>query len=93
MRKLFIAATPETRNAFACEREVVDFASANLTQVSTVVMTATEALQGLLDEVEKTAFGIPVVILNNNGKVDPCLIGRAASIIDFKADDAKLYGR
>lgn len=52
MRKLFIAATPETRNAFACEREVVDFASANLTQVSTVVMTATEALQGLLDEVE-----------------------------------------
>ena len=93
MRKLYVAATPATRSAFECEREVIDFDSANFTQVSLVVMTADEALKGRIDQVEQTAFGIPIVILNNNGKVDASLIGRAASIIDFKADDAKLYGR
>lgn len=93
MRKLYVAATPATRSAFECEREVIDFDTANFTQVSLAVMTADEALKGRLDQVEQTAFGIPIVILNNNGKVDASLIGRAASIIDFKADDAKLYGR
>lgn len=93
MRKLYVAATEASRSAFECEREVIDFDNANFTQVSIAVMTADEALAGKLEQIESNAFGIPVVILNEGGKVDPCLIGRAASIIDRKSDDAKLYGR
>ena len=93
MRKLYVAATEASRSAFESEREVIDFDNANFTQVSIAVMTADEALAGKLEQIESNAFGIPVVILNEGGKVDPCLIGRAASIIDRKSDDAKLYGR
>lgn len=93
MRKLYVAATEASRSAFECEREVIDFDNANFTQVSIAVMTADEALAGKLEQIESNAFGIPVVILDEGGKVDPCLIGRAASIIDRKSDDAKLYGR
>lgn len=93
MRKLYVAATEASRSAFECERAVIDFDNANFTQVSIAVMTADEALAGKLEQIESNAFGIPVVILNEGGKVDPCLIGRAASIIDRKSDDAKLYGR
>lgn len=88
MRKLYVAATEASRSAFECEREVIDFDNANFTQVSIAVMTADEALAGKLEQIESNAFGIPVVILNEGGKVDPCLIGRAASIIDRKSDDA-----
>ena len=93
MRKLYVAATEACRSAFECEREVIDFDNANFTEVSIAVMTAEEAKAGKLERVESTAFGIPVVILNECGEVDPTLIGRADSIIDCKADDAKLYGR
>ena len=92
MRKLYVAATEACRSAFECEREVIDFDNANFTEVSIAVMTAEEAKAGKLERVESTAFGIPVVILNECGEVDPTLIGRADSIIDCKADDAKLYG-
>lgn len=90
MRKLYVAATEACRSAFECEREVIDFDNANFTEVSIAVMTAEEAKAGKLERVESTAFGIPVVILNECGEVDPTLIGRADSIIDCKADDAKL---
>lgn len=93
MRKLYIAATPATIGTFDCEREVVDFDSANFTQVSAAVMTAAEALEGKLEQVEQTAFGIPVIVLNEGGQIDPSLVGRVASIIDCKEEDAMLYGR
>lgn len=93
MRKLYVAATEACRSAFECEREVIDFDNANFTEVSIAVMTAEEAKAGKLERVESTAFGIPIVILNECGEVDPTLIGRADSIIDCKADDTKLYGR
>ena len=93
MRKLYVAATEACRSAFECEREVIGFDNANFTEVSIAVMTAEEAKAGKLERVESTAFGIPIVILNECGEVDPTLIGRADSIIDCKADDAKLYGR
>lgn len=71
MRKLYVAATEASRSAFECEREVIDFDNANFTQVSVAVMTADEALAGKLEQIESNAFGIPVVILNEGGKVDP----------------------
>lgn len=75
MRKLYVAATEACRSAFECEREVIDFDNANFTEVSIAVMTAEEAKAGKLERVESTAFGIPVVILNECGEVDPTLIG------------------
>lgn len=69
MRKLYVAATEACRSAFECEREVIDFDNANFTEVSIAVMTAEEAKAGKLERVESTAFGIPVVILNECGEV------------------------
>lgn len=93
MRNLQIAATPSTRNAFVSERKVVDLDGADLTQVSAVVVTAEEARNGKLAQVEATAFGIPVILLNEGGVLPADLFGKAVSVIDTKADDAVLYGR
>ncbi|MDY4162813.1 MAG: ornithine decarboxylase, partial [Sutterella sp.] len=93
MRNLQIAATPSTRNAFVSERKVVDLDGADLTQVSAVVVTAEEARNGKLAQVEATAFGIPVILLNEGGVLPADLFGKAVSVIDTKADDAALYGR
>lgn len=75
MRKLYVAATEACRSAFECEREVIDFDNANFTEVSIAVMTAEQAKAGKLERVESTAFGIPVVILNECGEVDPNITG------------------
>lgn len=93
MRKLQIAATPDTLSTFKCERTVVDFDHADLTEVSAVVMTAEEATSGKLDKVEATAFGIPVIVVNDGTQLPAELVGKVVSVIDRKATDAGLYGR
>ena len=93
MRKLQIAATPDTLSTFKCERTVVDFDHADLTEVSAVVMTAEEATSGKLEKVEATAFGIPVIVVNDGTQLPAELVGKVVSVIDRKATDAGLYGR
>ena len=93
MRKLQIAATPDTLSTFKCERTVVDFDHADLTEVSAVVMTAEEATSGKLEKVEAKAFGIPVIVVNDGTQLPAELVGKVVSVIDRKATDAGLYGR
>ncbi len=93
MRKLHIAATPATRQAFDSTRKVVDLADADLTQVSAVVMTASEATAGLLADVKAHAFNIPVIVKNDMESLPTALFRDVVSVIDDKASDAGLYGR
>lgn len=93
MRKLKIAATPSTRSAFCSTREVVDFDNADLTGVSAVVMTASEAVAGKLETVKKTAFGIPVIVKNDMETLPTELFKEVVSVIDDKETDVGLYGR
>ena len=69
MRKLQIAATPSTIQSFQSELQVVSLTDADMTTISAVVMTAKEAMSGLLDQVDANAFGIPVILLNCNDKI------------------------
>lgn len=93
MRRFNIAATSGTLHAFKSQRAVVDLNKADLTSVSAVVMTAEEALAGQLERVEATAFGIPVILLNNGAKLPTELFGKAVSVINSQPDNAGLYGR
>ena len=93
MRRYNIAATASTRHAFISKREVLDFDKADLTSASAVVMTAEEALSGKLERVEATAFGIPVILLNDGAKLPPELFGKAVSVINSQPDNVGLYGR
>ena len=93
MRRYNIAATASTRHAFISKREVLDFDKAVLTSASAVVMTAEEALSGKLERVEATAFGIPVILLNDGAKLPPELFGKAVSVINSQPDNVGLYGR
>ena len=93
MRRYNIAATPGTLHAFKSKRVVVDLNKADLTSVSAVVMTADEALSGQLERVEATAFGIPVILLNNGAKLPTELFGKVVSVINSQPDNVGLYGR
>ncbi len=93
MRRYNIAATASTRHAFISKREVLDFDKADLTSASAVVMTAEEALSGKLERVGATAFGIPVILLNDGAKLPPELFGKAVSVINSQPDNVGLYGR
>ena len=93
MRRYNIAATASTMHAFISKREVLDFDKADLTSASAVVMTAEEALSGKLERVEATAFGIPVILLNDGAKLPPELFGKVVSVINSQPDNVGLYGR
>lgn len=93
MRQLKIAATPGTVSAFRCEREVVAFDHADLTDVSVAVMTVKEAEAGLLDKVDDTGFHIPIVLVAEGERLPAALAGRAAAVISRNPTDAALFGR
>lgn len=93
MRKLQIAATPSTIQAFQTERQVVSLKDADLTTISAVVMTTQEASSGLLEKVDAHAFGIPVILLNFDDTLPSDLYGQAVSVINANTTDIKLFGR
>lgn len=86
MRKLNIAATPAAATAFRCERPIVDFDRADLTEVSAVVLTAAEAAQGL-KKLDETGFGIPVAVVTEGEKLPDALVGRADTVITRNPND------
>ena len=93
MRKLQIAATPSTIQAFQTERQVVSLKDADLTTISAVVMTTQEASSGLLEKVDAHAFGIPVILLNFDDTLPSDLYGQAVSVINANTTDIKFFGR
>ena len=93
MRKLQIAATPSTIQSFQSERQVVSLTDADMTTISAVVMTAKEAMSGLLDQVDANAFGIPVILLNFDETLPSDLFGQAVSVINANPTDVNLFGR
>ena len=93
MRKLQIAATPSTIQSFQSERQVVSLTDADMTTISAVVMTAKEAMSGLLDQVDANAFGIPVILLNFDETLPSDLFGQAVSVINANPTDINLFGR
>ncbi len=93
MTRLSIAATPSTADNFTVDRPVVDLDTADLTQVAAVVMTATEALDGRLERVKATHFGIPVIVKNDLKHLPESLLREVVSVIDDKVSDKGLYGR
>ena len=94
MRKLNIAATQATCDAFEASRKVVDYDQADLAEASAVVATVEEARAGVLGKLERSALDIPVFLLNEDGcEMPPELVGRACGVISTNACDKALFGR
>jgi ornithine decarboxylase len=93
MKKLLVAATPSMRHAFRCERTVVDLTEADLTRVSAVVATVGEAAAGILEPVKATAFGLPLILLDDGAKMPDALFTDVTAVISGKPYDAEYNGR
>lgn len=77
MQKLKVAASPKIRNILDVEREVLDLNSADLTEISAVVIDLEDYRNGRLKRVDASAFGLPIfLMLNANEETPKELIGR-----------------
>ena len=68
MRKLKIAVSEGVRDILHLDREIVDFDHADLTEVAVAVLSARDVVNGKLDAVEATCFGIPVIAVDEIGR-------------------------
>lgn len=93
MRRLKVAATPGTLNVFKSARDVVDFQSADLTEVSAAVVTTAEAESFALARIAHTGLDIPVVVLTDGEPFPDALAGRVHAVITRNDTEAGRYGR
>ncbi|MBR2960054.1 MAG: ornithine decarboxylase SpeF [Burkholderiaceae bacterium] len=91
MRKLKIAASQSIRDILHLDREIVDFDQADLTEVAVAVLSARDVVNGKLDAVEATCFGIPVIAVDD-GETD-LPMGRLHCVIGTNPSNIILYGR
>lgn len=93
MNSLKIAVTEECKGAFCSTRTVVCLDKADLTEVSAVVMTAKQAMDGQLERVKNTGFEIPVVCVTDGEPLPDELVGQVQSVITRNAGDTEFFGR
>lgn len=91
---LKVASTESCRAVFECERTVVDFDGADLAEISAVVMTTDEAIDGKLALVSETGFGIPVICVTQDEEPIPdALVGKVQSVISRNPCNRRFFGR
>lgn len=94
MQKLKVAASPKIRNILDVEREVLDLNSADLTEISAVVIDLEDYRNGRLKRVDASAFGLPIfLMLNANEETPKELIGRIVGVINDEPTNRRLYAR
>lgn len=94
MQKLKVAASPKIRNILDVEREVLDLSSADLTEISAVVIDSEDYRNGRLKRVDASAFGLPIfLMLNANEETPKELIGRIVGVINDEPTNRRLYAR
>lgn len=94
MQKLKIAASSSLKDMLQVTREIVDLDSADLTEVSAVVIDVKDYRDGGLEKVDASAFGMPVFLKLDEGEETPEeLVGRVVGVINSNPTDQRLYGR
>lgn len=94
MQKLKVAASSKIRNILDVEREVLDLSSADLTEISAVVIDLEDYRNGRLKRVDASAFGLPIfLMLNANEETPKELIGRIVGVINDEPTNRRLYAR
>lgn len=61
MKSLKIAASRACPDCFTTQRELVDVRASDYIDVAAIVLAVTDIASGILDEIEATGFGIPVL--------------------------------
>ena len=94
MHKMKIAASQKIKDMLQVEREVVDLVTADLTEVSAVVISLDDYRNGKLKRVDATAFGLPIFLMMDSDQETPKeLIGRIVGVINDDPTNRRLYGR
>lgn len=94
MQKLKIAASPKIKDKLQVTREILDLNTADLTEVSAVVIDLEDYRNGRLQRVDASAFGLPIFLMMDNKEETPKeLIGRIVGVINDEPTNRRLYGR
>ena len=93
MPNLKIAYSPKVEQYFSTNRELVEIAKTDFTDVAAIVLTAGDVGE-YLERIQATNFGIPVfVVQTEEEQVDPKFYDAIYHIQDLNGYDIKLYSR
>ena len=93
MPNLKIAYSPKVEQYFSTNRELVEIAKTDFTDVAAIVLTSGDAGE-YLERIQATNFGIPVfVVQTEEEQVDPKFYDAIYHIQDLNGYDIKLYSR
>ena len=93
MPNLKIAYSPKVEQYFSTNRELVEIAKTDFTDVSAIVLTSGD-VGDYLERIQATNFGIPVfVVQTEEEQVDPKFYDAIYHIQDLNGYDIKLYSR
>lgn len=93
MPNLKIAYSPKVEQYFSTNRELVEIAKTDFTDVAVIVLSSSDVGE-YLDRIQATKFGVPVfVVQTEEQQVDPKFYDSIYHIQDLNGYDIKLYSR
>ncbi|EGT80260.1 ornithine decarboxylase SpeF [Haemophilus quentini] len=93
MLNLKIAYSPKVEQYFSTNRELVEIAKTDFTDVAAIVLSSSDVGE-YLDKIQATKFGVPVfVVQTEEQQVDPKFYDSIYHIQDLNGYDIKLYSR
>ena len=93
MPNLKIAYSPKVEQYFSTNRELVEIAKTDFTDVAAIVLSSGDVGE-YLDRIQATKFGVPVfVVQTEEQQVDPKFYDAIYHIQDLNGYDIKLYSR
>lgn len=93
MPNLKIAYSPKVEQYFSTNRELVEIAKTDFTDVAAIVLSSSDVGE-YLDRIQATKFGVPVfVVQTEEQQVDPKFYDSIYHIQDLNGYDIKLYSR
>lgn len=93
MLNLKIAYSPKVEQYFSTNRELVEIAKTDFTDVAAIVLSSSDVGE-YLDKIQATKFGVPVFVVQTEEQlVDPKFYDSIYHIQDLNGYDIKLYSR
>lgn len=100
MSQLKIAASQNARTTFETQRAIVDFTQTDLTDIAAAVITAKDFEDGVVHEIAKSGFNIPVFLaVTEQDQIKPStltsieeILLQISGVFDIGVEQAKFYG-
>ncbi|AOV98190.1 ornithine decarboxylase SpeF [Edwardsiella hoshinae] len=94
MNSLKIAVSLNIRTYFNTSRMTVAIAESDLTDVAAVVLSVADVLDGALDKVEQSAFGLPVFVAEaGDSRLPPEYLPRLTGVFSCDDGNQDFYGK